>query len=106
MSPVAVILVAGLMTYLLRFVPIALLHRYEPPAWLDRSGRFVAPVAFAALAAVALASAAPEGPAVLLPRVAALGAAAVTVMRTRSTWATIAVGMATLWLTSQVIAQL
>jgi branched-subunit amino acid transport protein len=106
MSSVAVIVVAGLMTYLLRFVPIALLHRYEPPAWLDRSGRLVAPVAFAALAAVALASAAPDGPVVLLPRVAAIGAAVVTAMRTRSTWATIAVGMATLWLTSQVIRQL
>ncbi len=106
MTPLMLILVAGLVTYLLRFVPVVLLDRFETPAWLDRSGPFVAPVAFAVLAATALANAAPEGMDVLLPRAVAMGAAVVTAMRTRSTCATIAVGMATLWLTSQAILHL
>ncbi|HZB48497.1 MAG TPA: AzlD domain-containing protein [Mycobacteriales bacterium] len=99
MSVWIAIVLAGLGSYLLRMLPVALLGRFPTPAWLDRAGVLVAPVAFAALAATAVAGGAGMDTNVLA-RVVAVTVAAGVAHRTRSTAATLAVGMAALWIAS------
>jgi branched-subunit amino acid transport protein len=95
------LLLAGLGTFLLRMLPVALLGRIPSPGWLDRAGFLVAPVAFAAMAASAVAGGAATG-AETTARLAAVAVAAAVAYRTRSTAATLATGMATLWIVSTV----
>ena len=102
MSVWIAIVLAGLGSYLLRMLPVALLGRLPTPAWLDRAGVLVAPVAFAALAATAVAGGAGIGTGVLAKLVAVTVAAGVA-HRTRSTAATLVVGMAALWIASAVL---
>jgi branched-subunit amino acid transport protein len=99
MSVWIAIVLAGLGSYLLRMLPVALLGRFPTPTWLDRAGVLVAPVAFAALAATAVAGGAGMGTGVLA-KVVAVAVAAGVAHRTRSTAATLAVGMAALWIAS------
>jgi branched-subunit amino acid transport protein len=85
---------AGVVTYVLRFAPLALMRRFERPQWMDRVGDLVAPAAFAAMAAAALATAAATGPAGAgAGRLAAAAVAGAVAHRTRSMWAAIVVGM-------------
>ena len=98
MSVWVAILLAGLGTFLLRMLPVALLGRFPAPGWLDRAGILVAPVAFAAMAASAVTAGATTGAATT----ARLGAVAVA-YRTRSTAATLVTGMATLWIVTAVL---
>jgi branched-subunit amino acid transport protein len=94
----------GAACYLLRIVPVEVLGRIEAPGWLDRVAMLMAPVALTAVAVAAVAGAASSGLTASLPRAAALIVAAVVAHRTRSTAATVATGMLTLWLTSAVLA--
>jgi branched-subunit amino acid transport protein len=98
------IVVAGIGSYLLRMLPVALLGLFRTPAWLDRAGVLVAPVAFAALAATAVAGGTGGTGAGVLARLVAVTVAAGVAHRTRSTAATLVVGMAALWIASAVLA--
>jgi branched-subunit amino acid transport protein len=102
MSVWIAIVVAGVGSYLLRMLPVALLGLVRTPAWLDRAGVLVAPVAFAALAATAVAGGAGTGAGVLA-RLVAVTVAAGVAHRTRSTAATLVAGMAALWIASAVL---
>ena len=102
MSVWIAIVVAGVGSYLLRMLPVALLGLFRTPAWLDRAGVLVAPVAFAALAATAVAGGTGTGTGVLA-RLVAVTVAAGVAHRTRSTAATLVVGMAALWIASAVL---
>jgi branched-subunit amino acid transport protein len=88
-----IVLLAGLGTYALRVLPVALLSSRPVPEWLERIGPLTAPVAFAALGAASVAGAASGGPDELLPLVAAVTVA----LRTRSTTWAITLGMAAVW---------
>ena len=97
MSTWTVILLAGLASFALRLVPVALLSQRELPEWLDRVGPLTAPVAFAALATSSVAGASSGGPGALLPLIAGVAAGGLVAVRTRSTtWAVVA-GMVTVW---------
>jgi branched-subunit amino acid transport protein len=98
--PPLVLAAAG--SYLLRLLPLLLLDRIPAPAWLDRAGTLVAPVAFAAMAASAVAGGA-RTPADTAARLVAVVAAAVVAYRSRSTAATLVTGMAVLWLASAIL---
>ena len=75
MSVWIAIVAAGIGSYLLRMLPVALLGLFRTPAWLDRAGLLVAPVAFAALAATAVAGGTGTGAGVLAKLVAVTVAA-------------------------------
>ncbi len=91
--------VAGLLTFLTRLSFIALLGRVEPPPLLTRALRFVPPAVLSAIVFPALlldggrVSAGPAN-----PRLVAGVLAALVAWRTRSIAASIATGMAALWL--------
>jgi branched-subunit amino acid transport protein len=94
-----VVLVAGALSYLFRWVPAVLVDRMRPVAALDRASAYAVPVTFAAVAAGAVAArcaAAPNGVAALAP-LGAVVAAVVAVRRTGSSYAGIAAGMPVLW---------
>jgi branched-subunit amino acid transport protein len=100
MSAWIAVALAGVITYLLRIGPVLLLTRYDTPSWTERAGDLVGPVAFAALAASAVASAVPLPAASLMIGVAAGGpkvlgavAGALVAYRFRSVWAAVGVGM-------------
>lgn len=88
----------GVATFLIRFVPIALLARLELPGWLKRSLRYVPPAVMAAIVAPPLffvggtPTIGPE-----LPRLAAATLAAWVAWRSRSTLLTVVLGMLALW---------
>lgn len=92
------VLLAGAGCYLLRLLPVAVLSRRPPPRWLAAVGPLLSPVAFAALAASAVAADLGADPAVVAGRLAALAVAGVVAWRTRSTSGAVVAGMATLWL--------
>lgn len=85
---------AGVVTYVLRFAPLALMRRFDRPQWMDRVGEYVAPAAFTAMAAAALATTVATGPAgASAAKLAAAAVAGAVAHRTRSVWAAIVVGM-------------
>ena len=95
---VAIALVAaGAASFALRFVPArALAGRRLPGTW-DRALAFAGPAVFTALAAPAVVTA--EGSTVpAVARVAAVVVAVAVARSTRSTVATLAAGLPTLWL--------
>ena len=97
MSVWIAVLLAGAASYLLRVVPVAWLGGRTTPAWLERTGPLVGPVAFAALAGSALAGAVGVG---LVAAVPLLAAALVTGVLTRVTGAptrSVLAGMVVLW---------
>ena len=97
MSTWTIVLLAGMASYALRLVPVALLSRRALPAWLDRLGPLTAPVAFAALGTSAVVGAASGGAGELLPLVAGVAVGDLVAVRSRSTtWAVVA-GMVTVW---------
>ena len=97
MSTWTVVVLAGLATFAIRAVPVALLANRPVPEWLERIGPLTAPVAFAALGASTVVGAAGGGPAELLPLVAAVAVAGAVALRTRSTTWAVAGGMAAVW---------
>lgn len=96
------IVLAAVGSYLFRLLPLELLARIPTSDWLDRAGMLIAPVAFAALAASAVAGgggAATE----TVARLVAIAVAAAVALVTRSTPATLGTGMAALWIASAVL---
>jgi branched-subunit amino acid transport protein len=97
MSAWCVVLAAGVVSYLMRALPVALLSGRPAPAWLELVGALAGPVAFTALAAAAVASAGHTDPSGLLPRLAALTVAGAVAYRAGSVGLSVLGGMATLW---------
>ncbi|HEX6311199.1 MAG TPA: AzlD domain-containing protein [Acidimicrobiia bacterium] len=87
------VVAAGISVYSLRAV--LLLGRFRTPVTIERALVYVAPAALAALAAPAVLS---GGGAAVAPRALALAAGVVVAHRSRSIGATVAVGMAVLWI--------
>jgi branched-subunit amino acid transport protein len=98
------VVTAGVVSYLIRLLPVAVLSSRPPPDWLGRVGALAAPVAFAALVGASVAASAGGGAVELLPRLVALLVAGVVAHRTRSTAWTVLVGMAVLWACTAVAA--
>jgi branched-subunit amino acid transport protein len=93
------VLAAGFGSFLFRVSMVAVADRVLLPATLERGTELVAPAAFAALAATAVAGAA-TGVALTeaIAPLAAVAIAALAVLRTGSSHAAILAGMPTLWL--------
>ena len=96
---VALLVVVGLLTFLYRYAMIGLFASRNLPAWLHALCRHIAPASFAALTASALFV---HGGEVAIdlgaPKPWAALVAALVAWRTRSVLATIAAGMAALYL--------
>jgi branched-subunit amino acid transport protein len=97
MTIVIALLAAGAASFALRFVPArALAGRRLPRSW-DRGLTFAGPAVFTALAAPAVVTA--DGSTVpVIARIAAVVVAIAVARSTRSTVATLAAGLPTLWL--------
>jgi branched-subunit amino acid transport protein len=97
MSMWVVVIVAGIATFAMRFVFIALFGVVTVPPLLERALRYVAPAVLAALAIPAIA--APDATLDLFnPFVPAAIAGAVAAWYTKSIGAAILVGLPALWL--------
>jgi branched-subunit amino acid transport protein len=104
MSAWIVIVAAGLGSYLLRLSMIILTGRFTMPAYLERASGLVGPAAFAALAAAGVAAACRGlGVTQAAAPLAAVAAAVIAVVRTRSPQAAILVGMPVLWVTTALL---
>jgi branched chain amino acid efflux pump len=100
-----VIVAAGLGSYLFRLSMIMLAGRITTPAYLERAAGFVAPAAFAALAAAGIATACMHlGATQAAAPLAAVAVAIIAVLRTGSSYAAIVAGMPTLWITAALLA--
>ena len=88
----------GVITFLLRFAPLALLARLELAGWLQQGLRYVPAAVMAAIIAPPLFFAV-GAPNIVpdLPRMAAAALAALIAWRTRSTLSTVVLGMLALW---------
>ena len=88
----------GLITFAIRFIPIALLAKLELPALLKRALVYVPPAVMTAIVAPALffPGAAPTI-ALDTPRLVAATVAALVAWRTQGVLWTVVLGMATLW---------
>ncbi len=100
MTPWIVILLAGLGSYLFRISMIVLTERVALPAKLEQASGFVAPAAFAAIAATGVAVASTHAGSVMeaAPLLAAVAVAIVAVRVTGRSYLAVLVGMPTLWL--------
>ena len=99
MTAWTVIALAGLGSYLFRISMVLLVERVRLPDHVERASTFVAPAAFAALAASGLAtSAAAAGIAQAIPLVAAVAVAVIAVRQTGRPYLAVVAGMPTLWL--------
>lgn len=106
MSVWTVILLAGLGSYLFRISMILLVDQFGVPEILRRASGFVAPAAFAALAASGIAARAAGADLTgMLPVLAAVTAAVVVVHRTGRPYLAIAAGMPTLWVLTAVVGE-
>jgi len=95
----ALLAVVGVLTFLYRYAMIGIFALHSLPGWLHALCRHIAPASFAALTASALFVNAGEVQfAFDTPRPWAALAAVLVAWRTRSVLATIAAGMATLYL--------
>jgi branched-subunit amino acid transport protein len=99
-----VIVAAGLGSYLFRISMVALADRVTMPALLERASTFVAPAAFAALAAGGIAAnGAGVDVAGWTAPLAAVVVAVIAVRRTGRPYAALLAGMPTLWILSAVV---
>ena len=99
-----VILAAGSGSYLFRLSMIILTGWITLPAYLERASGFVAPAAFAALAAAGVATACIGlGATQAAAPLAAVAAAVIAVLRTGSSQAAILVGMPALWVATALL---
>lgn len=104
MSTWIVIVAAGLGSYLLRLSMIILTGRITMPPSLERASGFVAPAAFAALAAAGVAAACGGlGITQAAAPLAAVAAAVIAVLRTGSSQAAILAGMPALWVATALL---
>ena len=88
----------GLITFAIRFVPIALLSRRNLPVWLKRALAYVPPAVMTAIITPALFF--PSGTpniALDVPRLVAAAIAVLVAWKTRSVLWTIILGMLSLW---------
>ncbi len=94
----AIIVSVGVITFCIRFVPIALLSRLQLPEWLKRALTYVPPAVMAAIITPTLffAGGTPTI-AVDVPRLGAAIFAALLAWRTRSVLWTVVLGMIALW---------
>ena len=101
-----VILLAGLGSYLFRISMIVLADRIALPAKVEQASEFVAPAAFAALAATGIAVASTQAGTVVqaAPLLAAVAVAIVAVRLTGRSYLAVLAGMPTLWLLTVVVA--
>ncbi|NDL56180.1 AzlD domain-containing protein [Phytoactinopolyspora mesophila] len=100
-----VIVVIGLGSYVFRISMVLLIDHFDLPEWLTRASGFVAPAAFAALAAGSVA--AHVGDVDLLRAVPVLGAvtaAVVAVRLTRKSYVAVLAGMPVLWILTALVA--
>jgi branched-subunit amino acid transport protein len=104
MTAFVVVLLAGLGSYLFRISMIVLAERIELPDVLEKASAFVAPAAFAALAAtgVVAASRGADLTAALAP-LGAVAGAVVAVRLTRRPYAAPLAGMPVFWLLTAVV---
>jgi branched-subunit amino acid transport protein len=100
-----VILLAGLGSYLFRISMIVLTDRIALPAKLEQASNFVAPAAFAALAATGIAAASVRASDVshAIPLLAAVAVAILAVHLTGRSYVAVLSGMPTLWLLTVVM---
>ena len=99
-----VVVVAGLGSYLFRLSMIILTGRITMPPYLERASGFVAPAAFAALAAAGVAAACGGlGMTQAAAPLAAVAAAVIAVLRTGSSQAAILAGMPALWVATALL---
>jgi branched-subunit amino acid transport protein len=99
-----VIALAGAGTYLLRISMLVLAARAHVPGVIERAATFAVPVAFAGLAAGALASHTVDAGAGAVPALAGVAVGLAAVRRTGSAHAAIVVGMPTMWVVSALTA--
>jgi len=94
----SMLIAIGIVTFAIRFAPIALLSRLDLPEWLKRALRYVPPAVMTAIITPSLffvggaPNIAPD-----TPRLAAATFAALVAWRTRSTLWTVVLGMLALW---------
>ncbi|HEX6337293.1 MAG TPA: AzlD domain-containing protein [Jiangellaceae bacterium] len=100
-----VILLAGLGSYLFRISMIVLTDRIALPAKVEQASEFVAPAAFAALAATGIAAASVRASDLVhaIPLLAAVAVAIVAVRLTDRSYLAVLAGMPTLWLLTVVV---
>jgi branched-subunit amino acid transport protein len=104
MSVWLVIVAAGLGSYLFRISMVVLADRVTMPAQLERASTFVAPAAFAALAAGGIAAnTAGADIAGWIAPLAAVVVAVVAVHRTGRPYAALLAGMPTLWVLTALV---
>jgi branched-subunit amino acid transport protein len=104
MTTWTIVLLAGGATLTIRLFPVVLLSSRAVPDWLDRIGPLTAPVAFAALGATSVAGVAGAGWGELLPILAAVAAAGLVALRTRSTTYAVVIGMVAVWTGAAIVA--
>jgi branched-subunit amino acid transport protein len=104
MSVWLAILVAGLGSYLFRISMVVLADRVTMPEKLERASTFVAPAAFAALAAGGIAAnTAGVDVGGWIPPLAAVVVAVIAVRRTGRPYAALLAGMPALWILTAVV---
>jgi branched-subunit amino acid transport protein len=101
MRALAIVVAAGLGSYLLRISMLVVAARGGLPPLVERSARHAVPTAFAALAAGSLVSL--GGSTGAVAPIVAVTAAAVAVRRTGSPHTALLAGMPTLWAVSAVV---
>ena len=101
MRAFAVVIAAGLGSYLFRVSMLVVAARRGLPPLLERSARYAVPTAFAALATGALVSQS-TGSAAVAP-VLAVAAAAIAVRRSGSPHAALLTGLPVLWAATAVV---
>ncbi len=103
MTAWAVVIAAGIGTYLLRVSVVAAIDRVRAPAAMERLAGFVIPAAFAGLAASALAGPVGTGGSEGLAVGSAAGVTLVVAARGRAAPVAFAAGLLTLWTVSALI---
>ena len=98
----AVIVIVGVLNYLSRLSFIAIFARRSMPPMLARALKYV-PAAMLTALVLPMVVSAPSLPSLVSPRVIAALLAGVVGFVTRNTLATVAAGMATLWLLQAVM---
>jgi len=99
-----VILAAGLGSFLFRLSMIVIFDRITMPAYLQRASEFVAPAAFAAMAAAGVATVCLGlGISRATAPLVAVAVAIIAVLRTRSPQAAILAGMPALWVATALL---
>jgi branched-subunit amino acid transport protein len=103
MNAWTVIALAGAGSYLLRISMLVLAARAEVPAVARQAGALAVPVAFAGLAAGALATQTVEAGAGAVPALVSVAVGVAAVRRTGASHAAILAGMPTMWLLSALV---